>query len=132
MTLRTASRCLLLITLLCVPAVRADEPKKKRPLDVHDLYHLERIRAMALSPDGKRLVYERQWVDGTGEERHSLWESKGTPEEPLQEEVADPRASVWTSDARAPFWSPDGKWLAFLSTRPRPKGWAQTPRAAPE
>lgn len=35
-------------------------------------------------------------------------------------------------DARSPIFSPDGKWIAFLSTRPRPKGWTQTPAAPPE
>ncbi len=31
-------------------------------------------------------------------------------------------------DARSPVFSPDGKWIAFLTTRPRPEGWKQTPQ----
>src|SRR5207249_1436810 len=34
-------------------------------------------------------------------------------------------------DGRVPVVSPDGKWIAFLSTRPRPAGWKQTPAVPP-
>ena len=47
------------------------------PVRLDDLYRLERVRATALSPDGKELVYERQWTDETGHERHTLWRSMG-------------------------------------------------------
>ena len=117
-------RTLPFVALLCLAVVgRADEPKVKRPLAIEDLFRLERIRTTALSPDGKTLFYERQWVDDNGQERHSL----------LRIDAGSPRVIPWEKeDARTPVWSPDGKWVAFLSTRLRRKEWAQTPATAPE
>src|SRR5262249_3923035 len=78
------------------------------------------------APDGKRLAYVRQWIDpDTKQERQSLWLVKGKRDSARPLEQAQP-------DARAPVFSPDGKWIAFLSTRPRPKGWKQVPPAPPE
>src|SRR5262249_51931106 len=53
-------------------------------------------------------------------DRLSLWMIDGRRETAHPVEKAEP-------DARSPVFSPDGKWLAFLSTRPRPQGWKQTP-----
>ena len=82
------SRCFLR------PAVRADQPRTKRPLAAEDLYRLERIRATAVSPDRKELVYERQWTDAKRRERHSLWQVTGRAEKrrPLEEGEPDGRA----------------------------------------
>jgi len=50
--------------------------------------------------------------------RSGWWTARRTRRTPLEKEEPD---------ARAPVFSPDGKWIAFLSTRPRPDGWKQTP-----
>ena len=65
----------------------------------------------------------RNWIEpDTKVQRQSLWLTAGDPLQSRAMEAGEP-------DARAPLISPDGNWLAFLSTRPRPQGWQQTPPA---
>ena len=72
---------------------------------------------MRLAPDGRTAVFVRQWIDPeTKRERNSLWMVDGAREKARPLEPGEP-------DARAPVFSPDGRWIAFLSTRPRPEGW---------
>jgi dipeptidyl aminopeptidase/acylaminoacyl peptidase len=90
------------------------------PITVDDLYRMEGPRTPALSPAGDRAAYARSWIDPESrQERSSLWIDR----KPMEE--GEP-------DARSPVFSPDGKWIVFLSTRPRPKGWKETPPAPPE
>src|SRR5205807_633903 len=99
---------------------------KPAPLAVEDLYRLDAPHSPALSPDGKRLACVRQWIDPTTHaERQSLWVVEGDRKNARPLEETQP-------DARAPVFSPDGKWIAFLSTYPRPKEWKQVPPAPPQ
>jgi dipeptidyl aminopeptidase/acylaminoacyl peptidase len=104
---------LLAFALAALPAAAAE-----KTLAVEDLYLLDSPQAAALAPDGKSVVYVRHFHQAKGKtERFSLWRGG---EKPAAMEADEP-------DARAPVFSPDGRWLAFLSTRPRPRGWKQTP-----
>ncbi len=94
---------------------------EKTPLTVEDLYRFDASRDAVLSPDGKRLAYVRAWIDPeTKAERNALWLVEGDAARARPMEKGEP-------DARSPVFSPDGRWIAFLSTRPRPDGWMQTP-----
>ena len=109
------------------PVPSAEPPAgSKRPLTVEDLYRLDAPRSPALAPDGRRAAYVRQWIDAkTRQERNSLWLAEGSREQARPLEAGEP-------DARAPVFSLDGQWIAFLLTRPRPAGWKPTPPAPPE
>lgn len=114
-----------LLLAVCLPLAAA-QGQQKRLLTVEDLYKFDGPRDTALSPDGKAAVFVRQWIDPeTKTERMSLWRVAGSRDRAAPAESGEP-------DARAPVYSPDGKWVAFLSTRPRPNGWKQTPAAPPE
>jgi dipeptidyl aminopeptidase/acylaminoacyl peptidase len=100
----------LLILPICVGAVRAQDAKKK-PLAIEDLYLMESVKSPTLFPKEEKLVYERVWIDAkTKKERHSLWLVTGKREnkKPLEEGELD---------GRNPVVSPNGEWIAFLSTR---------------
>src|SRR6266540_2897208 len=119
-SLRRPAFALLLLALVVSASGRAQEPAKK-PLAVEDLYKFDGPRDAVLAPDGKSVVYVRAWIDAkTKLDRFSLWRVEGDPKGAKAVEKDEPAA-------RAPVFSPDGKWVAFLSTRPRPAGWKQTP-----
>ena len=127
-TLRTIA-CLSMWLLLVSTTIA----QEKKPLAIEDLYLMESVKSPMLFPspptplpkgEGKqveKLVYERVWIDAkTKQERHSLWlvTEKRENRKPLEKDEPD---------GRNPVVSPDGKWIAFLSTRPRGDGWKQAP-----
>ncbi len=100
--------------------VHGQEP---RPWRASDLYEVESFGAVVVAPAGKSAISIRNWVDSRSRmPRYALWFSWGDPLQSTALEADQP-------DARSPVLSPDGKWIAFLSTRPRPRGWEQTPPA---
>ncbi|MFM9118621.1 MAG: prolyl oligopeptidase family serine peptidase, partial [Planctomycetota bacterium] len=93
----------------------------RKPIQLEDLYRLESPLHAAVAPEGAMVAYTRQWIDRqTKHERHSLWVIRDSVTGPQALEPGEP-------DARQPVFSPDGRWIAFRSTRPRPAGWRQTP-----
>lgn len=111
--------CVLLARIM---VVNAQEPQ---PWKIDDLFEAEGFHPIAVSPDGKIGAAVRAWIDPETKTQHySLWKSIGDPLESKAMESDEP-------DARDPLWSPDGKWIVFLSERSRPEGWKQTPPAPP-
>ncbi len=125
---RTAALLLpgILAAVLASSRTAAQPAADKKPLTVEDLYRFDAPTAPALSPDDKRLAYVRHWIDPkTKADRHSLWLVESQRDSARPAEKGEP-------DARTPVFSPDGKWIAFLSTRPRPAGWKQSPPTPPQ
>ncbi|MBL9080180.1 MAG: S9 family peptidase, partial [Planctomycetales bacterium] len=74
-----------------------------------------------VSPRGDEAVYVRSWYDHAQPGRRSaIWRIDGATgrAEPL--EPGEP-------DGRLPTYSPDGRWLAFLSDRPAEHEWRKLP-----
>ena len=120
-----AALVLPILVLLPASGTLTGQPTGKKPLAVQDLHQLDGPRDAALSPDGKSLVYVRDWIDKERTDRLSLWLVEGDRANARPVEKSEP-------NARSPVFSPDGKWIAFLSTRPRPESGEQIPRVPPQ
>jgi len=97
--------------LTLVSPLAADDAAAKRPFTLADLYRVAGVADPALSPDSKSVVYAVTTNDvKAGTRTQALWrvDAGGGPARPIT-----------FSGARDshPFFSPDGKTLAFVSTR---------------
>ncbi|MGB8260010.1 MAG: S9 family peptidase [Terracidiphilus sp.] len=101
----------LTLTLATLPAFAADAPKK-RAIALDDLARLERVAAPAVSPDGEWVVYTVAKIDAKEDKSQShLWMVKWDGSVRLQ-------LTFGKEGASAPRFSPDGKYISFLSSRP--------------
>ncbi len=121
--LRPVCAGLLLGALLCGPGAAQDshptaqpttQPMTRpttRPMTLDDVLAMKRIASPALSPDGRRIVFTVTTPDrGLNKNLSDLWvvSVDGTGMRQLTTHVAADRS---------PVWSPDGKWIAFESSR---------------
>ncbi|HVZ56359.1 MAG TPA: S9 family peptidase [Chitinophagaceae bacterium] len=108
--------CLLGALLLLAGPAGAQQVPAKRNLQPADLYRLAGVGMGQVSPEGTWVAYPVTTVDSLKDRREThLWMIRwdGRQNLPL------------TSDSEnetAPRWSPDGKYLSFLSSRQESKG----------
>src|SRR5437762_3522833 len=85
--------------------------QEKRTVEAADLFRLKFITGGQLSPDGERIAYSVTHVDPKEEKEYSaIWMLTLSSGETRQFTSGAARDSN-------PQWSPDGKQIAFLSTR---------------
>jgi len=82
-----------------------------RPVEPEDLLALRTIADVQLAPGGQRVAYTLTEIDAAADDyRSAIWVVPASGGEPRRLTHGSRRDS-------APRWSPDGRWLAFLSDR---------------
>ena len=83
----------------------------RRPPTIDDLINLVQVSAPEISPDGRQVIYTKSELKKWSDNKRvtSIWiaNSDGT----------DHRQLLGHERDRSPSWSPDGRAIAFLSTR---------------
>jgi len=88
----------------------------KRPLRPADLYRLPAVSDPQLSPDGKWVAYTMTTIDSIKDKRTSaIWMISTDGSQDL-------RMTNSPEGESRPRWSPDAKYLSFLSSRQESKG----------
>jgi dipeptidyl aminopeptidase/acylaminoacyl peptidase len=105
------SGCVAVVLVCCLPAAFAAEPAvARRPLVPDDFYRLESVSEPRVAPDGQWVAYVVTVNDREADEQRSaVWMVSWDGSQRVQ--LTNPAAGT-----RAPRWSPDGRYLAFLAT----------------
>lgn len=112
--MRNVTRRIGLVSASLLIGAALSSAATARPFTPEDLLQLRRINAVAVSPDGQRLVYALGEPDiEANTVRADLWERDLTADD------ARPRRLTETPDdsESSPAYSPDGERLFFLSAR---------------
>ena len=92
-------------------ALLATAQPKPRYLDKETFFQMETVTAPDISPDGGQIVFTRGWTDTTKDQAQAnLWLVGFDGQRPREL-----TQGAWRDSEAA--WSPDGKRIAFLSTR---------------
>lgn len=119
--LRAGTTCALAI---CISA-SALFAQQLRGITPEDYFAFEFVSDPNIAPDGKSVAYVVTKVDRNLNRRNSsIWLAS-----------LDSRRAPWQfttspQSANSPRWSPDGKWLAFLSSRPAVESTPSTANSA--
>src|SRR6185312_2651253 len=98
---------------LLVPAF-AQNPTK-RSIAIDDIYRMEKVASPQMSPDGKWVAYTVTSIDKSADRRRTaLWMVNW-------EGTEDVRLTFGKQSGSSPKWSPDGKYLSFLSSEEKGK-----------
>jgi dipeptidyl aminopeptidase/acylaminoacyl peptidase len=104
------------ITVALPAAGQTAQPVAKRAIRVGDLYRLRDVRDPQLSPDGAWVAYTVTALDSAKDKSDSdVWMTSWDGTQTV-------RLTSSPESESSPRWSPDGRFLAFLSGRQEGKG----------
>src|SRR4029077_18527630 len=104
---------LVFFPIVLVPSARAQAPAK-HAMTFDDLAAMERVGEPQISPDGRAVVYTVGATDmDTNRIAHNIWIVSTAP-------GSQPRQLTQSGHDTRAQWSPDGKTIAFVSSREGP------------
>lgn len=112
MTTKTITRLVVLPAFLV--AAFAATAQQRRPLVPEDVFRFKAVSDPQLSPDGRVVAYVVTTTDFEKNKRNAAVWIVAT------DGSAEPKSFVADIPARSPRWSPDGKWLGFISNSAAP------------
>src|SRR3954469_8897259 len=99
-----------LLAAACLPVLFSQTAK--RALKIDDLHAFHDVRDLQVSPDGKWVAYTVSSVDITADKTDTdVWMASWDGARQL-------RMTSSPEPENAPRWSPDGRYLSFVSSRP--------------
>ncbi|HLK61884.1 MAG TPA: S9 family peptidase [Bryobacteraceae bacterium] len=105
---RFATICVAWLSAALLPAQTA----ARRPVKIDDLHSFQDVRDSQISPDGKWVAYTLTTVDAVADKSDTdVWMASWDGKQQL-------RITSSPESENAPRWSPDGRYLSFLSSRP--------------
>ena len=82
-----------------------------RSITIEDLYRISFLTKPRISPDGQRVAFVATTIDERKHQyRSAIWVAQS-------EGATLKRFTFGKAKANDPVWSPDGRWLAFVSER---------------
>ena len=99
------------IAVLCSASLLLAQPAR-RLLKIDDMHRFHDVRDAQLSPDGRWVAYTVNTVDTTADKGDTdVWIASWDGKQQM-------RMTSSPESESSPKWSPDGKYLSFLSSRP--------------
>jgi dipeptidyl aminopeptidase/acylaminoacyl peptidase len=107
----TRTRFLRLAAVLLPASLLFSQPAR-RALKIDDMHRFHDVRDAQISPDDKWVAYTVSTVDTAADKSDTdVWMTSWDGKQHL-------RMTTSPESETSPRWSPDGRWLAFLSSRP--------------
>ena len=114
--MRRSSAALLALVVMLIAHSLAAQSVVKRPLRANDLYRLRSVSDPQLSPDGAWVAYSVTAIDSAKDKSDSdIWMTSWDGAQSI-------RLTSSPEGESSPRWSPDGRYLAFVSGRQEGKG----------